>query len=143
MELLLEENVQILEGAENWQEAIRKSVLPLERGNFVTADYKEAIIANVETLGPYICIAPHVAMPHARPEQGALKTQIAVTLFRKEVVFNREDARAILFISLAAADADSHLSMLMKISELLQDEDKAEKIFAAQTVKELYGYFED
>ena len=109
----------------------------------MTADYKEAIIANVENLGPYICIAPHVAMPHARPEQGALKTQIAVTLFRKEVVFNREDARAILFISLAAADADSHLSMLMKISELLQDEDKAEKIFAAQTVKELYGYFED
>lgn len=143
MELLLEENVQILEGAENWQEAIRKSVLPLERGNFVTADYKEAIIANVENLGPYICIAPHVAMPHARPEQGALKTQIAVTLFRKEVVFNRDDARANLFISLAAADSDSHLAMLMKISELLQDEDKAEKIFAARTVKELYGYFED
>lgn len=143
MKLLLEENVQILEGAENWQEAIRKSVMPLEKGNFVTADYKEAIIANVEELGPYICIAPHVAMPHARPEQGALLTQIAVTLFRNEVTFTRADATANLFISLAAADADSHLQVLVKISELLQDEDTAAKILNAADANELYGYFKD
>lgn len=143
MELLVEENVQILEGAENWQEAIRQSVMPLERGKFVTAGYKEAIIANVLELGPYICIAPRVAMPHARPEQGALKTQIAITLFRQEVVFNREDARANLFIALSAADSESHLKLLVKISELLQDEVRAEKIFAAETVEELYRFFAD
>ena len=62
------------------KDAIRKATEPLEKDKFVTAAYKEAIIANVEELGPYICIAPHVAMPHARPEQGALSTQIAVTL---------------------------------------------------------------
>ena len=143
MNLLLEENVQILDGAADWKDAIRKSTEPLERGNFVTADYKEGIIQNVENLGPYICIAPHVAMPHARPEQGALKTQIAVTLFRNEVTFTRADAKANLFITLSAADSDSHLQVLVKISELLQDSAKAEKIFAAKTASELYGYFAD
>ena len=138
---LLKENVQILDGADDWKDAVRKSAKPLESGNFITANYAEAIISNVEELGPYICIAPHVAMPHARPEQGALKTQIAVTLFRNEIVFNRDDARANLFITLSAADADSHLEMLVKISELLQDEATAEKIFAAQTVDELYNCF--
>ena len=58
-ELLKAENVQILDGVADWKEAIRKSTEPLERGGFVTADYKEGIIANVENLGPYICIAPH------------------------------------------------------------------------------------
>lgn len=143
MELLKAENVQILEGASDWKEAIRKSTEPLEKGEFVTAAYKEGIIENVENLGPYICIAPHVAMPHARPEQGALKTQIAVTLFRKEVTFNREDAKANLFITLSAADADSHLQVLVKISELLQDEDTAAKILNAASENELYGYFKD
>ena len=143
MGLLKAENVQILESAMDWKDAIRKSTLPLEKDNFVTVDYKEGIIQNVETLGPYICIAPHVAMPHARPEQGALKTQIAVTLFRKEVTFNREDATANLFITLAAADADSHLQVLVKISELLQDEVKAAQILNAADEKELYGYFKD
>lgn len=143
MNLLLEENVQILDSAADWKDAIRKSTEPLERGNFVTADYKEGIIRNVENLGPYIYIAPHVAMPHARPEQGALKTQIAVTLFRNEVTFTREDAKANLFITLSAADSDSHLQVLVKISELLQDSAKAEKIFVAKTASELYGYFAD
>ena len=142
-ELLKAENVQILDGVADWKEAIRKSTEPLERGGFVTADYKEGIIANVENLGPYICIAPHVAMPHARPEQGALQTQIAVTLFRNEVTFTREDATAKLFITLSAADADSHLQVLVKISELLQDEDTAAKILNAADVNELYGYFKD
>lgn len=143
MELLSANNVQILESAEDWKDAIRKSTEPLEKDQFVTSDYKEAIIKNVEKLGPYICIAPHVAMPHARPEQGALKTQIAVTLFRSEITFNREDAKANLFITLAAADADSHLQILMKISELLQDETKAEKILNAADKNELYNYFND
>lgn len=143
MELLRAGNVQILEGAADWKDAIRKSVEPLEKDKFVTAEYKDAIIANVEELGPYICIAPHVAMPHARPEQGALITQIAVTLFRNEVTFNREDAKANLFITLSAADADTHLQVLVKISELLQDEDKAAKILNAADVDELYGYFKD
>ena len=66
-----------------------------------------------------------------------------MTLFRNEIVFNRDDARANLFITLSAADADNHLAMPVKFSELLQDESTAEKIFAAQTVDELYGCFAD
>lgn len=143
MKLLKAENVQILASAEDWKDAVRKSDVPLEKGNFITANYKKAIIENVEKLGPYICIAPHVAMPHARPEQGALKTQIAVTLFRNEISFPRKDATAKLFITLSAADSESHLQVLVKISELLQDEQKAAQILNAADEKELYGYFKD
>lgn len=141
MNLIKESNVQILEGASDWKEAVCQSVTPLERDGSVTESYKEAIIENVEQLGPYICIAPHVALPHARPEQGAVKSQIAVTLFRKEVDFNREDAKASLFISLAAADSESHLDALMQITDILQDEERTAKILQARNVLELYQYF--
>lgn len=141
MNLIKESNVQILEGASDWKEAVCQSVAPLERDGAVTESYKEAIIENVELLGPYICIAPHVALPHARPEQGAVKSQIAVTLFRREVDFNREDAKASLFISLAAADSESHLDALMQITDILQDEERTAKILQARNVLELYQYF--
>ncbi len=141
MNLIKESNVQILEGASDWKEAVCQSVAPLERDGSVTESYKEAIIENVEQLGPYICIAPHVALPHARPEQGAVKSQIAVTLFRREVDFNREDAKASLFISLAAADSESHLDALMQITDILQDEERTAKILQARNVLELYQYF--
>lgn len=143
MGFILRENVQILDEAADWQEAIRLSVGVLEKGNFVTAEYKEAVIANVNEMGPYICIAPHVAMPHARPEQGALATQIAVTLFRKEVTFTREDAKAKLFIALSAADSNSHLNLMVKISEMLQDGTTAESILNVEDAETLYQYFAD
>lgn len=141
MNLIKESNVQILDGAADWKDAVCQSIAPLEMGGFVTEAYKKAIIENVEQLGPYICIAPHIALPHARPEQGVLESQIAVTLFRREVDFNREDASANLFIALAAADSNSHLDVLMQITDILQNEERVANILQAKDETELYHYF--
>ena len=101
----------------------------------------DAIISNVEKMGPYIVIADNIALPHARPEQGALKTQIGVTLFRNKVVFDGKNVPARLFVTLAAKDSDSHLDALMEISELLSDEEAVERILTAPDADHLYRYF--
>ncbi len=142
MKLLKQENVQICEKADDWRDAVRKSVLPLERGGFVESRYKDGIIENIEKLGPYIVIADHIALPHARPEQGAVETQISITLFRQDVEFEGREAAARLFVTLAAKDNDKHLDALSKISELLSDEDVVRKILASKDVQTLYKYFE-
>lgn len=142
MELLKLENVQICESAKDWKDAIRIAVTPLEEHGFVEPRYKEEIISNVEKLGPYILIAEDIALPHARPEQGGIQPQIGVTLFRSPVSFEREGTTTRLFVTLAAKDNDSHLDALMAISELLSDEERVEKIFAAENTTELYRYFE-
>ena len=141
MELLKKENVQICDQAADWRDAIRTSILPLEKGGYVEARYKEEVIGNIEKLGPYIVIAEHVALPHARPEQGAIRSQMAVTLFQKEVFFDGKEDGANLFISLAAADSSSHMDALVAISELLSEEKDVEKILASGNTDELYSYF--
>ena len=142
MKLLKQENVQIIESASDWQEAIKLSVLPLEKGGYVKECYKENIIQAIEELGPYILIAENVALPHARPEQGTIKTQIAVTLFKNDVKFDGREAVARLFITLAAEDNSSHLNTLMKLSELLAEEENVKKILQVKDVHTLYQYFE-
>lgn len=142
MGLVKLENVQICEKANDWREAIKISVQPLEQGGYVKSCYKDGIIENVEKLGPYIMIAEEIAMPHARPEQGAIETQIGITLFREGVRFDGKETTARLFVTLAAKDNDSHVDALVKISELLSDDDKVEKILAASDVQTLYHYFE-
>lgn len=142
VKLLKQENVQIIESASDWQEAIRLSVLPLEKGGYVKKCYKGNIIQAIEKLGPYILIAENIALPHARPEQGTIKTQIAVTLFRKDVAFEGRSVTARLFITLAAEDDSSHLNTLMKLSELLSEEENVERILHAEDVHTLYQYFE-
>lgn len=141
MDLLDGKNVKILEEAKDWRDAIRKSVMPLEEEGFVKPEYKEAIISGVEKLGPYIVIAPLIALPHARPEQGVLKSQVAVTLFRNKVSFDKKDTEVQLFVALAAADSDSHLNALMTISEILQDEEKVAQILQSEDTETLYSYF--
>lgn len=142
MDLLDKGNVRILEHADNWKDAIRKSVLPLEENGFVEERYKEEIIAGVEKLGPYIIVAPSIALPHARPEQGVIKSQIAITLFKNAVKFDKENTSAQLFVTLAASDSNSHLNALVSISDILQDEEKVERILQAEDEETLYRYFE-
>lgn len=142
MSLLKKENVQICERADNWRDAIKISVLPLEQGGYVKSCYKDGIIENIEKLGPYIIIADHIALPHARPEQGVIDTQIGITLFRKDIEFDGRETTARLFVTLAAKDSNSHLDALVQISELLSDEHEVDKILASPDVQTLYHYFE-
>ncbi|WP_455714710.1 PTS sugar transporter subunit IIA [Anaerosporobacter sp.] len=141
MELLKKENVRIMDKAKDWKDAIRISVQPLEEQGYVEARYKEEIIAKVEELGPYIILAPSIALPHARPDQGVIKSQVAITLFREDVSFDKEDTTAKLFITLAAADSNSHIDTLMAISNVLQNEENCEKLLQAEDVESLYHYF--
>ena len=141
MDLLKKENVQIIDSVSDWKDAIRMAVLPLEQDGYVEPRYKEEIISNVEAMGPYIVLAPYIALPHARPEQGVCKSQIAVTLLRKEVDFEEGSKPVRLLITLAASDNNSHLDALMVISDLLQKEETVEKILNSKDEEELYSYF--
>lgn len=142
MGLLKQENVQICDTADNWRDAIKIAVLPLEKSGYVESRYKDGIIENIEKLGPYIIIADHIALPHARPEQGAIETQIGITLFRQDITFEGREATAKLFVTLAAKDSNSHLDALVQISELLSEEEVVDKILQAPDVPTLYHYFE-
>ena len=117
-------------------------MLPLERNGYVEPRYKEEIIANLERLGPYIVIAENIALPHARPEQGAIKTQLGVTLFREPVQFEGKETSARLFVTLAAQDSNSHLEALITISELLDQPEKVAQILSAKDAETLYSYFQ-
>ena len=141
MELLKQENVQICEKAADWEEAIRISVEPLEKGGYVTPEYKEQIIANVKELGPYIVLTEDIALPHARPEQGVLDSQLAITLFRNPVAFNQDHTSTRLFIALAANDGEKHLNALASVMELFQDEERVESILSADNKENLYHFF--
>ena len=140
MDLLKQENVQIYKEKADWEEAIRIAVKPLEDGGYVTPAYKEAIIERVKNLGPYIVLTEDLVLPHARPEQGVLETQLAVTLFKEPVAFNEDNPATKLFVTLAAADDEKHLSALAALMELFQDETKVKAILEAEDPESLFRY---
>ncbi len=57
---------------ESWQQAVLFAGDLLVKAGFVEARYPSAMVNWVTKLGPYVVIAPGVALPHARPEDGAI-----------------------------------------------------------------------
>lgn len=131
-----ESSISIKSAAKDWQEAIDFSMSSLLQNHYINAGYIEAIKTSTLTNGPYYILAPGVAMPHARPECGALKTGMSLTLLKQEVQF-ADDEPVKLLIGLSAADADSHIGAIQALSELLCEEDKLSALLTAKSEKQL------
>jgi len=129
--------VKINESASDWQHAIDLSMATLLALGYIRDDYiksiKEATLSN----GPYYMLAPGIAMPHARPECGALKTGLSLTLLRQPVVFDENNDPVKILIGLAAFNSDSHINAIQALSELLCDESNIQKLLNAQSEKQI------
>jgi PTS system mannitol-specific IIA component len=132
-----EASVSIKSSAKDWQEAIDFSMSPLLAHHYINEDYITAIKDSTQRNGPYYILASGVAMPHARPECGALKTGMSLTLLKEKVQFTPDDEPVKLLIGLSAADADSHIGAIQALSELLCEERTLADLLAAKSEKQL------
>lgn len=126
--------------AGDWKEAIRMSCRSLEADGTVEKEYAEQIVKCVETYGPYIVLMPGIAMPHA--QEGAVgvhKTAIGFMKLKQPVSFDKEDSdkNATLFFTLAACNSDQHMQNMVKLSELLLNEELVEELKKAESPEEL------
>ena len=70
--ILNEKNVRLQVSASDWEDAIRIGGNLLVEQGCAKPSYIEGIIHAVKELGPYINITDGLAMPHTRPEEGAV-----------------------------------------------------------------------
>lgn len=89
-DLLTEQTIKLHQTADTWQEAITKAAQPLLDQNAIKPSYVEAMIQSVHQNGPYIVIAPQVAIPHARPEDGVNKLSMTLMSFKQPISFSKD-----------------------------------------------------
>lgn len=122
MDMIQIELIQLRIEADNWKEAIRKSALPLLNQNIIEPRYIDNMIQSVEQYGPYIVILPHVALAHARSDEGAIETAIGITTLLIPVEFGNKENDPVRYIfTLSAKDNRSHLSAMAELVELFED----------------------
>tara|TARA_Y100001956_G_scaffold2618_1_gene2713 strand:+ start:108 stop:554 length:447 start_codon:yes stop_codon:yes gene_type:complete len=104
----------------------------VEQGK-VDATYLEAIKKKHEEIGAYYVLAPKIAMPHARPEDGVNEAALQITVFKNGVDLESEDNGDVFFaVTLAALDSDSHIQTIVALSELFQNDDDIDAIISAE-----------
>jgi mannitol/fructose-specific phosphotransferase system IIA component (Ntr-type) len=134
-EILTRDSIVFKKSCPDWQTAVRESCAPLLARGTIEAAYIDAIIANVLELGPYIVIAPDVAIPHARPEAGSLAMGMSLLKLQEPVAFgDAPDEQARMLFAFSAVDSSSHQRALKQLADLIMDEEKFAAFAAADSV---------
>lgn len=130
--IMLEETVS------DWRQALERCAQPMLNAGVITPDYITTIVAQQQKLGPWYVLAPGLAMPHARPEEGATGMGLSLLKLRKGVAFGAGEFDPVdVIVMLAAPDNHSHIEMISALAELFSSEDDLQQLHQAHTVEEI------
>ncbi|MCI1935336.1 MAG: PTS sugar transporter subunit IIA [Bifidobacteriaceae bacterium] len=120
--------------AADWREAIRLSGDRLVAAGFTTEAYTQAMIETVEKMGPYIVIAPGLALAHSRPSEAVLNTGLSWVRLSTPVEFGNKDNDPVsLVIGLAGRNEEEHVHVMSAIAGALSSAEKRKKLEEAPT----------
>ncbi|WP_207941684.1 hypothetical protein DOK78_002805 [Enterococcus sp. DIV2402] len=136
-DVLKDENILMNVEAKNWKELITKVSHPLLKERIITENYIQAMIDSVDEYGPYIVIGKHLALAHARPEDGANSLGLSVATVKSGVEFGHEENDPVKIIfCLSAVDSFSHLNIMRHLIDLINDEEKLNQLVTTKTIDE-------
>lgn len=129
------ENIMTGLAPESKEEAIRRVGQILYDGGYVDASYIDAMIERENLTTTYMGMG--LAIPHGTSEAKAavIKSGIAVLQYPEGVEFGDEKAHLIIGI---AGVGDSHLEILAKVSEALEDEEVLDRLSKSADASEIY-----
>jgi mannitol/fructose-specific phosphotransferase system IIA component (Ntr-type) len=137
-DLLTERTVRVGVEARDWQEVVDIAGRLLLEDGSIEPSYIDAMREVIQSLGPYVVIAPGVALLHGRPQHGVKRICMSLVVLKTPVKFGHpENDPVTLAFALGGVDERSHLDALAQLATLLSDEDAASRLRSAQTVEEV------
>ena len=87
-----------------------------------TPEYTESMLEAVSENGPYLVIAPGIALAHGRPSEAVLEIGLSLVTLAQPVVFGNEANDPVrLVIGLCATDHSSHIDIMAELAGFLGD----------------------
>lgn len=139
-DFLTVDRIRCASAPEHWEDAVRLSAQPLLDCGAVLPAYVEEMIRSVKEHGPYIVLDEGFALPHARPEAGAVRPCMALLILGRPIDLLGESVQVLL--ALAAVDNSSHLDAMRELAELIWHGCSAEKLAAAASPAEAMAIIE-
>lgn len=108
--------------AHDWRDAVRLAGDALVDSGCTTAEYTEAMIRMVDDHGPYIVIAPGLALAHARPGPEVRCDGLSVVTLAEPVEFGHAHNDPVhVVIGLAGVAPDAHLEAVAQLANAFND----------------------
>lgn len=136
--MLTKETIALGLHARDWQEAVTEAGNLLVKAGKIEPRYVEAMIRMVKEIGPYIVIAPGVALPHARPEDGVKEACMSLITLRKPVPFGNQNNDPVeLVVAFGSPDSKGHVEALAELARVLGDEEALVRLRRAMSVQDI------
>src|SRR5882757_10310151 len=92
--------------AQDWQDAVRAAGAALTAAGIAQPSYADEMIRMIEEHGPYVVIAPGLALAHARPGPEVIADGLSIVTLATPVYFghpHNDPVRVILGLAIVAA----------------------------------------
>lgn len=138
VDALPEQAIVLKAHASDWRHAVTLAGDALVAGGATTDVYTDAMLAAIDELGPYIVIAPGLALAHARPSEAVLHAGLSWVSLAEPVEFGHASNDPVtLVVGLAAPDHDGHIEIMSALAGILGDPERMSQLEAAASAKEL------
>jgi PTS system ascorbate-specific IIA component len=108
--------------ASDWQAAVRAAGAALTASGAARPGYADEMVRMIDEHGPYVVIAPGLALAHARPDDQVLRTGLAVVTLASPVSFghpHNDPVRVVL--GLAVESVGGHLESIADLANVFND----------------------
>ena len=124
--------------AADWRAAVTLAGDALARSGAARPGYSAEMIRMIEEHGPYVVIAPGLALAHARPGPRALARGMAVVTLAEPVKFGHPHHDPVrVVVGLTSTSPEEHLATVAAVANVFNDEGLVERLAAAQDIAEV------
>ena len=121
-DLVTPERIELGVVAENWQEVVEKAGARLLEAGAIETHFIQAMKNIILEYGPYMVIWPGAVLLHA-PPRGVRRLCMELINLREPVHFGHPENDPVqVAIVLGAMDSRSHITALLELNQLMQDE---------------------
>ncbi len=137
-QLLSADRVATDVAVEDWEGAVSAVGRLMVDTGVVEERYIDGMIDTAKELGPYIVIAPGLALPHSRPEDGVLQPCMALVTLKPPVDFGNPDNDPVdVVIAFGAVDHEQHVEALRDMATILSEPSNLAALHAAKTKEQI------
>jgi len=135
---LAESAIVIGAEADDWRGAVRVAGRALCESGATLAGYSDEMIRMIEEHGPYVVIAPGLALAHARPGPDVLADGLAVVTLATPVLFGHPHNDPVsVVLGLAIKSAKTHLETVAELANVFNDSNAISRLMTASSVAEI------
>ena len=117
------DSIEVRESIESREAAISVAGELLIASGRAKHEYLQSMLEAIDQFGPYMVIAPGIALAHGKPSEAVIETGLSLLVLEQAIEFKHSQNDPVqLVFGLAATNHESHIGLMSELAEFLSNQ---------------------